>query len=617
MSCKKFNSNGRPKSRGGKLVKNKISAKIEFLKSKVMNPNHFFELKRSVQEFQDNHPEISLDNAFVGWFLGAFYVKNEDEAMSALMGGARDKGIDAIYVDHESKSVFVVQGKYHQGPQTNNEHRSDIIALGHLGETLLLEKKDRFDRLLAEADVVVKEVLNKVRKEIQKNSYRLILQFITTGNVSETHRREAEEMIAGYQNVNFQVFSRKDLLCLMQDYLEGAAPPVPAIDIPINEGQLFGRFDESMKISSWIFSVCGNEVARIFNEVGIRLFSRNIRGFLGSTSINKEMQETLNKEPELFWYFNNGITIICDEAKQVTEQGRTYIRATNAQIINGQQTTRVLAEVRENKNAFVMVKIIELLRETEEAHSRYTKIVSQIVRATNHQNAISAPDLKANDQEQVRIEKGLRKLKYEYVRKRQTKQEARLASGMRYSYVINKEDLAQKAAACVLGPHEVRLGKNKLFEDNFYLKIFNGRPIFEYLLFYWLGRTVGGFIKKDIRRGYAKWLVLHYIWEKIGDELRKAENREKFVRIAERYYRYEKQFKPLNRAIEETFKASLSLFRENKYPSEGGLLDASTFFNKSDLPQKFDKFLNKNKKYKIAIKKYNTHFLKYLREVEI
>jgi len=582
-----------------------------------MNSNHFFELKKAVQEFQDNHPELSLDNAFVGWFLGAFYVKNEDEAMGALIGGARDKGIDAVYIDRESKSVFVVQGKYHQGPKATTEPRSDVIALGQIGETLLLENKNRFDRLLADADVVVQDTLNKARKEIQKNNYRLVLQFITTGNISETHRKETEQMISDYRNASFQVFSRKDILCLMQDYLEGAAPPVPAIDIPIHEGQPFGRYDESTKISSWIFSVRGDEMARIFKEVGIRLFARNIRGFLGSTAINKEMEETLIQEPELFWYFNNGITIICDEARQITEQGRTYIRATNAQIINGQQTTRVLAEVGKNKNAVVMVKIIELLRETAEAHLRYTKIINKIVRATNRQNTISASDLRANDPEQVRIERGFRKLKYQYVRKRQTKQEARLATGMRYSFMINKEDLVQRAAACVLGPYEVRLGKNKLFEDNFYQKIFNGRPIFEYLLFYWLGRMVGGFIKKDIRRGYAKWLVLHYIWKEIGNNLRKVENREKLVRISERYYKYVKQIKPLERAIEETFKASLVFFRENKHSSEGGLLDASTFFKKSDLSQKFDNFLKRNKKYRSEIKKANARFLKYLKEVEV
>ena len=134
-----------------------------------MNSNHFFELKRAVQEFQDNHPELSLDNAFVGWFLNAFYVKNENEAMSALIGGARDKGIDAVYNDRESKSVFVVQGKYHQGPEATNEPRSDVIALGQIGETLLIENKNRFDKLLADADVLVQDSLNKARKEIQKN----------------------------------------------------------------------------------------------------------------------------------------------------------------------------------------------------------------------------------------------------------------------------------------------------------------------------------------------------------------------------------------------------------------------------------------------------------------
>jgi hypothetical protein len=57
------------------------------------------------------------------------------------------------------------------------------------------------------------------------------------------------------------------------------------------------------------------------------------------------MRDTLKEKPERFWYYNNGITIVCDRATRIQERGKDRLRIENPQIINGQQTTRVLAEV--------------------------------------------------------------------------------------------------------------------------------------------------------------------------------------------------------------------------------------------------------------------------------
>lgn len=582
-----------------------------------MTIDHFSELKRAVQEFQDHYPKISLDNAFVAWFLRAFIVTNDEEAINALKGGARDKGIDAVYIDHESRAVFVIQGKYHQGSNIFSEKRSDVIALGQLGRSLLLEDERSFNALLENADITVKDILKQVRKAIQKDNYRLILQFVTTGKVSETHKQESEQLIEDWQKASFEIYSRNELLRMMQDYLEGVAPPVPTLRLPIHGEEFFSRYDNSTGISSWVFSMRGNEIGELFNEIGIRLFARNIRGFLGSTAINKEIQATLEQEPEFFWYFNNGITIVCDEAKQISERGKKYLRATNAQIINGQQTTRVLASIKNNQVATVMVKLIVVPRETESAHMHYTKLINEIVKATNRQNAIQQSDLKSNDPEQVRIEREFRKLNYQYIRKRQTKSEARRIAPRRYVFMINKDELARRVAASLFDPYEIRKGVNRLFEDDLYQKIFNGRPVSEYLIYYWLGRIVPLFIKKDIRRGYAKWLVLNYLWSEIGNELKRPMLREKFRLTAERQYKYKELFKPLYRAIDEIFIASLAFYRENKRSKPEIALDASTFFKYANLHNKFKRFLKKDKKRLCKINKRLYHFLDVLEKTEV
>ncbi|MGQ9706863.1 MAG: AIPR family protein [bacterium] len=60
------------------------------------------------------------------------------------------------------------------------------------------------------------------------------------------------------------------------------------------------------------------------------------------------MERTIKEEPEIFWYLNNGITILCSEASKKGTAGKDYIKIKNAQVINGQQTVRVLYETYKN-----------------------------------------------------------------------------------------------------------------------------------------------------------------------------------------------------------------------------------------------------------------------------
>jgi hypothetical protein len=95
-------------------------------------------------------------------------------------------------------------------------------------------------------------------------------------------------------------------------------------------------------------------------------------------------------------------------------------RVANAQIINGQQTTRTLA-CDTDSSATILVKAIVV-----------PCLIGEIVSATNWQNAISQSDLKSNDPEQVRLERDFHKLGYPYMRKRMTKSEARRLSRSRW-----------------------------------------------------------------------------------------------------------------------------------------------------------------------------------------
>ena len=574
-------------------------------------------LRKEVREIQDRHPELSPDNAFVVWFLRAFIVDDEDTALAAIVGGARDKGVDALHVDHDNRLVTVVQGKYRQNANAGSENRSDVLALANLGRVLAENEKHEFNALLGDADVAVEGLLAKAREAVQKRGYRLILNFVTTGKVSSTHREEAVQCLDDWDLVSFEVHSRSDLVRRMQDYVEGAAPPVPTISLPIHGEQSFNRFDKETRISSWVFTILGADLAKIFRENGIRLFQRNIRGYLGRNDVNRGIERTIQTEPEYFWYFNNGVTIVCDEARQITDSTRKQLRVSNAQIINGQQTTRSLASTG-GQEATVLVKVIAISRDSVDDQRRYSHLVSEIVSATNRQNALGQVDLKSNDLEQIRLERDLKKLGYRYIRKRESKGETRRADPKKYKAFIKKEELARAVGACLLDPFDVRLGVNHLFEDDLYGKIFDGRPAIDYLTFYRLLRIASYVGRGDVRFGYAKWSVMHFIWSEIGNELRRHSLQTSFLYATEREESHWKVLQPLYKGFGQLYQAALAFYRANKKTKDGLLLDPSTFFKYRGRHRQFQKFwASGENSRRSATSDQLRRFIKDLKEVDV
>ena len=160
----------------------------------------------------------------------------------------------------------------------------------------------------------------------------------------------------------------------------------------------------------------------LFAEHGDRLLQRNIRRYLGlhNNRINMEMHETLlSDKSENFYFYNNGISIICDKFVYNSFQSSDYIvRLKNMQIINGAQTCKTIYETLKNSSsntvgsfAYVMIRIYEILDDNPE-------FVRAMTYATNNQNPVDLRDLHSNDELQIQLEIGIKNLGYIYKRQR-------------------------------------------------------------------------------------------------------------------------------------------------------------------------------------------------------
>jgi hypothetical protein len=192
----------------------------------------------------------------------------------------------------------------------------------------------------------------------------------------------------------------------------------------------------------------------------------------------------------------------------------------------------------------------------------------------------------SNDRRQIEIEREFRKLGYQYLRKRQTKGEAKRASGGQFRYLVKKEELAQAVAACEFDPRLLREGKEGLFEERYYGSIFDRSSPQHYLSRYWLMRKVGYAASGYPERAYAKWLVVHFIWARLGPVVRVATTADRFRSECERNG---EATWPLIRAIDAVFIAALRFYRRRRGKGKHAI-DVSSFFRRAGLHHHFDRF---------------------------
>jgi hypothetical protein len=552
------------------------------------------DLRRELGDYRDRYPNLGDDELFVLWFLSAFVTESEADAAGALCGGARDKGVDAVFIDDPARMVFVVQGKYRQKLVGRTEARQDVIGFAQLALDVCGDAHS-FASLTKDMSPEVQHRVGVARNRISKRGYALKMFYVTLGKYSEAHRNEAERIVrSAAAPVAFQLFDGKHVMLMLSDYLDGVAPPVPSLDLEIEAGGgvrstgVFNRYDNKTDIESWAFAMTDTAVADLYERAGRRLFARNVRGFLGSNEINRGMEATLAKEPEYFWYYNNGITIVCDDAKQESSRGQNVLRVANPQVINGQQTTRILARsVRKGPHASVLVRVIRVPRGGPSGGNNFETLVSRIVSATNSQNAVRPSDLMSNDRRQIEIERQFRKLDYLYLRKRMTKGEAKRAAGVRHLRLVKKEEIAQAVAACDLDPSIVREGKERLFEERLYPQVFPTGDAKYYLSRYWLLREVSYKARGYPERAYAKWLVLNFVWSVLDPHCRARASAEAFRRACER--NDEEIVVPLLKAIDTTFREALRFYR-SKRGFGPTAIDVSTFFQRRGLHKEFAKY---------------------------
>lgn len=189
------------------------------------------------------------------------------------------------------------------------------------------------------------------------------------------------------------------------------------------------------------------------------LFEENVRMYLGEQNdINKRIYDTaISEESGLFWYFNNGITLVCESFSYQPGFSNPPINLRGPQIVNGGQTSHALFQA--SKVDFDALQRVRLLVKVIETRDK--SLYAKVAEATNSQTPIRSRDLRSNDPILIRLESALSAHGWYFDRKRD--QHSEIAEDKRIdalklgqiwlAFVRNEPDRAKTASDRIFGEY--------------------------------------------------------------------------------------------------------------------------------------------------------------------
>ena len=537
-----------------------------------------------VQDVQDNQQLKHDYHAFVFWFIETNYGLETREILDSLCDGCHDKGIDAVLINGNETSVTVFQSKFEREGNQVQIKDSEIKLLASVKS--YFKSRGALAAATAKANQSTKRLVNEAYDVLHgPNKYSLELVFLTT-HKKGPQTDDLVQKTLGFRATDFQVFDYPRIMGLVEDKSRDFTPSLGTYPLPYIDAD--GALIRKQGSKAWVLTVLAEDIRRMVTEYGDTLFKKNVRGFLDKNVCNDAILATLEDQPDNFWYYNNGISILCDDANLVIEN--KYIRILNPQIVNGCQTAKSIEKFDGDLNSAVLVRVIS---------SNNHRFIDEITHYQNSSNPVKKRDFKSNDPVQIRLKRDLKRRGYYYEVKRgqelrKLRKKYRSLNNLYPRKEISNEDVAKLLVAVSKDPKmgpglATSKGSETFFDDEFYPKIFReDLSPFEVLAPYLLSESVywtyaGGTRFYVFDQAWKfKSRAAYYVLRLIYDALSKSDWEKAFVEFFENSddQQYRKRFwNELKLIVDAYF---LLCYRSWKSASRLTNIDYNAYIQSSD-----------------------------------
>ncbi|MCD7819553.1 MAG: AIPR family protein [Lachnospiraceae bacterium] len=366
------------------------------------------DIKLIQKDYGNLDPNLRRDEfAFNYWILSRLYNLDE-EIIPSNVTDIKDQGIDCFVHYEDTKELYLIQNKYYseRTPVSSSEVADflyrplHILLAGNYKRSTELQKI--FNRACLDPD------------------YKIWLHFYVSNDLSN---EDVESLIKGfscddarvkaYIGVKYYKLTDIKRLYFEERFTEKVSftatlttrVQATSLDVRPEQYGLDWMIDLRFVMANVV------DLYTIYKEAqskNYELFEENVREYLGTRGINNGIINTLKspQDRENFFYYNNGITLICEKCKTLhataardrrrQKSNDTYgFELTNPQIVNGCQTINSIAEVLDHcseekmadeySRAYVLVKIYVFDKATKEKKPDLDK---NIVKYTNSQNGV-------------------------------------------------------------------------------------------------------------------------------------------------------------------------------------------------------------------------------------
>ena len=352
---------------------------------------------------------LLLTRAYAAYSLQVIAGVSEDVAANSITDGSNDNGIDAVLFDRITKILWLVQSKWKR-KGTGEPESGDTLKFCSGIRKIIENDFDSFNNKIKMKQDDIEDALNDYTVKIH-----LILAYTGDDKLS-THNSDAINRLLKDINedseelISFETFTLSKAHKALAGLSEGQ---------PINSEITVEHFEKIDTPYKMIYGIVNGSVfAQLWDKYRNKLFNENIRGFLGDSVVNEDMQNTILQYPENFLYYNNGITLLCDSfvKKPLVQQNAGTFDAKNLKVVNGAQTVGTIGKAYNQspdsvEKIWVSVKLISLENCPQEFGENVTK-------KTNTQNRIEKRDFVSLDPLQDKLKTELAILGVDYHIKR-------------------------------------------------------------------------------------------------------------------------------------------------------------------------------------------------------
>lgn len=403
----------------------------------------------SNEYYKNNFPNDG--QRFVAWYLRNIHNLENFEAKDCITDGAGDKQIDAVYIDNQSCTVYIIQGKFYSSGTVDAEPLREVISSWIQIKNL--------ENLQDGANQKLRVKINEISSALE-DDYEICFELITTSMLTDSAKND----LAIFERELVEDESITASICVVDDevlkykYEESVHRNRPYInhDFHLQRGKYMELVIGETK--AVVVALPLKECIKIPGIKDGSLFRKNVRQSLGSNNkVNKGIAKTIKKNAREFFFLHNGITAICSEMSISDD----VLSVKELNVVNGCQSLSTIYSSGESaknaEDAYILFRFYEI-DDQERADNIST--------STNSQSTVKPRDLRSNDKYVLAMKKSFEQYFCDgyFITKRGEKADE---SKYNTSHIVNLTSLGKQLIAWHSQRPTISYSETKIFDKYF------------------------------------------------------------------------------------------------------------------------------------------------------